>query len=295
MQDAAKKNKRSLFKEPLIYFFLLGIVVFGLHAYLNTASNDNDRFQVEITSSDVDWLRTRWTKQMSREPTDRELQGLIDSLIREEILYREAVAMGLDEKDSVIRRRLSQKMDFLFKDLADLQQPTDEQLNDYFLENQERYRIDAEFSFTHVFFSADKRPQTADADAAAVLDQFRTENITLDEAASFGDSIMLPMSYERKSSDQIAKILGNQFSQSIQSLETNQWAGPIQSSYGWHLVYIHEQKDSTLPDFEQVRSKIQTDYLAEHRTAINQQAYDKIASRYFIFVENLPYELQRNQ
>jgi len=295
MQNAAKKNNWLPFKEPLFSFFLLGVIVFGLHAYLKTASTDNERFHVEITSSDVDWLRTRWAQQMGSEPTEDETQSLIDSLIREEILYREAVAKGLDEKDSVIRRQLAQKMEYLLEDITELQPPTDQQLKNYFIQHQDRYRIDAEFSFNHVVFSDEKHPRTARADAAAVLDQFREQNIPLNETASFGDTTVLPVLYQRKTPDQIATIFGEHFFDTIQSLKPNQWAGPIQSNYGWHLVYLRERMDSRLPDFELVRSTVQTDYLSEQRTVMNQQAYDKLASQYTIYVEDLPYESQRKQ
>ncbi|MHC4499588.1 MAG: peptidyl-prolyl cis-trans isomerase, partial [Planctomycetota bacterium] len=153
----AAKIKRMV-REPLVLFFLLGAVVFGLHAALKKAPKHDraERYVVEVTSADIEWLRTRWNKLMGREPTLDELRGLVESMIREEILYREAVAMGLDEKDTVVRRRLAQKMEFLFKDLAEAVQPSEEVLREYFEANPERYVQPGTVSFGHVFFSRDR-------------------------------------------------------------------------------------------------------------------------------------------
>lgn len=293
MQDAAKKNNRTLFKEPLIYFFLLGAVIFGIHAFLRASSNEqSDRYQVQITSSDVDWLRNRWNKLMSREPTPQELQGLIDSMIREEILYREAVAMGLDEKDTVVRRRLAQKMEFLFKDLADMAQPTDDQLTDYFTENQDRYRIPANITFTHIFFSTDKRSQNTQLDAQAILEKIQQDKTTPQQALSFGDPFMQGLAFTGQSTDQIARIFGKKFSENIETLKTGKWQGPIESSYGWHLLYIDQLIPAGIPEFEQVRSKVEIDYASQNRDIINRQTYKDISSRYTVLVENLPYDLE---
>ncbi|MHC4554814.1 MAG: peptidyl-prolyl cis-trans isomerase [Planctomycetota bacterium] len=291
--DKAMMKVRTLWKEPLFYFFLLGTVIFGIHAFLKAnSSKESDRYEVQITSSDVDWLRNRWNKLMSRDPTPDELQGLIDSMIREEILYREAVAMGLDEKDTVVRRRLAQKMEFLFKDLADMAQPSDQQLTDYFKENQDRYRIPANITFTHIFFSSDKRSQTAQADAAAAFEKIQQRNINHENALSLGDPFMKGLAFGDQSTDQVARIFGNYFSEKLEVLETGKWQGPVRSSYGWHLVYIDKLIPTSVPELEQVRSKVQIDYVSQNRDKVNRQVYEDISARYSVLVEDLPYDLE---
>ena len=285
----------SLFKEPLFYFFLLGAVIFGIHGYIKIGlNNTTGRYEVQITSSDVDWLRNRWNKLMNREPTPGELQGLIDSMIREEILYREAVAMGLDEKDTVVRRRLAQKMEFLFKDLADMAQPTDAQLTAYFTENQDRYHIPAAFTFMHVFFSSDTRSHNAQPDAKAALDQFQQKNTSIEDALNFGDPFMQGLAFDGQTPDQVARVFGEKFSESMGTLKPNQWQGPIKSSYGWHLVYIDKLIPASIPQFEQVRSKVQIDYVSQNRDTVNRQVYKDISARYSVLVEDLPYDLEIN-
>jgi hypothetical protein len=291
--EATMKKVIIPFKEPLFYFFLIGAVIFGTHAFLKTSSyKQSDRYDVQITSSDVDWLRNRWNKLMNREPTPDELQGLIDSMIREEILYREAVAMGLDEKDTVVRRRLAQKMEFLFKDLADMAQPTDEQLTDYFSNNQVRYRIPANITFTHIFFSTDKRSKNTQSDAQEILENIQQDKTTLQEALSFGDPFMQGLAFTDQPTDQITRVFGNNFSENIKTLETGKWQGPIESSYGWHLVYIDKLIPASTPEFEQVRSKVQIDYVSQNRDKVNRQVYKDISSQYSIMVEDLPYDLE---
>jgi hypothetical protein len=287
------KKIKAIVKEPLLYFFLLGAVVFGIHALLNKEAEegDNNRYQVEVTSSDIDWLRNRWNKLMGREPTAEELQGLIDSMIREEILYREAVAMGLDEKDTVVRRRLAQKMEFLFKDLADMTQPSADELRGYFKSYEERYRAPGRVSFTHVFFSSDKRAEKTQSDARAAVDELQSQDVKAGETASYGDPFMLELSYEQQSLEQISRIFGGEFTEGVYALEAGAWGGPVRSSYGWHVVFVQERVESSMPSFEEVRGKVEIDLVSERRSKVNEQAYNEISSRYTVLVEDLPYDL----
>jgi len=116
-----KRKIEKILKEPLVYFFILGFIVFGLHSFLNKEAHDGntDSFTVEVTSSDIEWLRSSWEARWKRRPTQQELQGLIDKYIRDEILSRESLALGLDERDIVIKNRLVQKLVFVFEDLAE--------------------------------------------------------------------------------------------------------------------------------------------------------------------------------
>ena len=144
-------------REPLVHFLVLGALLFGLFALVNNEASSKSPNRIEITSADVDRLQERWTKQWNRPPTETELKSLIEAYLREEILYREALALGLDQNDTIIRRRLAQKMEFLFEDLADQVEPTDEELKRYFDRNRDQYRLPARFSFAHVYFSVDQR------------------------------------------------------------------------------------------------------------------------------------------
>ena len=131
---------KKILKDPVAYFFVLGLIVFGLHSFLNTekGGQTDDPLTVEVTSADIEWLRSSWESRMQRKPTADELKNLIDSYIREEILSREAHAMGLDEQDMVIKRRLVQRLIFVFEDLAEAAEPTDDELKKYAQQHQEK-------------------------------------------------------------------------------------------------------------------------------------------------------------
>jgi hypothetical protein len=167
------KNKKSKnwLREPLIHFFVLGLAIFGLHAALDRKPEAvaDDPYLIEVSSADIEWFRTMWSKRMGREPTVQDLRGQVNQLIREQILSREAVSMGLDEDDMVVRRRLAQKMDFLFKDLSDITEPSDSDLQEYLLKNRNTYEIPPRATFTHVYFNTDRRGEEGAAKAARSL------------------------------------------------------------------------------------------------------------------------------
>jgi hypothetical protein len=281
-----------LLKEPLFHFFLLGLVIFGLHATLNSDADTGSRgdpLLVEISSADIEWLRSAWNKKMGREPTPREATGLVDSFIREEILYREAVSMGLDQHDSVVRRRMAQKMDFLFKDLAEMAPPTDEEINGWFGKNIERYRVPAHTSFTHVYFNRDRRGEKVEGDAREVLAKILSEEIDPSQAPLLGDRFMLQSYYPTQGIDGIAREFGKTFADSAAPMEAGRWHGPVYSGYGLHLVYVHDRSDSRLPELEEVRSEVIRDLMSERREKVNAAAYGEIKSKYRILVEDMPY------
>jgi len=233
----------KVLKEPLIYFFVLGFVVFGLHSSLNREKQiqNVDPFTVNVTSSDIEWIRSSWEARMKRKPTQQEFQGLIDRFIRDEILFREASAMDMDERDLVIQRRLVQKLTFVFEDLAEAIAPTDEGLRKYMQENQDKYRIPEMMSFTHVYFNPDKRKDVME-EAKVVLTQLKSEKSTPKEAVSLGDPIMVDSTFRQRSPDEVSRTLGEQFAAKLFSAGEMGWQGPIVSTFGVHLVYIDERK-----------------------------------------------------
>lgn len=280
-------------REPLLHFFLLGLAVFGLHASLNRDGGSGtvaDPHLVEITSADIEWLRSTWNRKMGREPTPRELEGLTAAFIREEILYREAVSMGLDQHDTVVRRRMAQKMEFLFKDLAEMSQPKEEELRAWFDENLDRYRAPALVSFTHVYFNGDRRGEKVLDDARDVLDKLEASAIDPSEAPALGDRFMLQSTYPLQGLDLVTREFGRAFADAVDGLDPGRWHGPVISGYGLHLVYVHQREDSRLPALDEVRGRVTQDLMMARREKINAAAYREIKSKYRVLVENMPYE-----
>jgi len=197
-----RKTMKKFTKNPLVFYFVLGFVVFGLHSFLNSEKQDKneDPFTVEVTSADIEWIRSSWEARTKRQPMQQELQGLISRYIRDEILFREAMAMDLDDRDLVIQRRLVQKLTFVFEDLAETIEPTDDELKKYMLENQEKYRVPEEISFTQVYFNPNKRKGPVE-DAQNVLASLKQEEIGPEEAVALGDTIMIDASFRKKYPD----------------------------------------------------------------------------------------------
>lgn len=280
----------KLFKSPLVYFFVIGFVVFGLHSFLNrTKQDDKDPFTVEVTSADIEWIRSSWEARMKRQPTQQELQGLISRFIRDEILHREALAMDLDDRDLVIQRRLVQKLTFVFEDLAESVEPTDEELKKYMQEKQDNYRIPEMITFTHVYFNPDKRKDVV-KDVETVLSRLKSAETPPEEADSLGDVIMIDSTFRKRSPDEVARTFGDQFAEQLFSAGQMGWQGPIVSTFGLHLVYIKERIASEMPEFETIREDVKNDLMYDRKKQVVESAYNAAKSKYTILVEGLPYE-----
>ena len=261
-----------------------------MHSFLNrTDQEDKDPFTVEVTSADIEWIRSSWEARMKRQPTQQELTGLINRFIRDEILHREALAMDLDDRDLVIQRRLVQKLTFVFEDLAETLEPADDELKNYMRENQEKYRIPEMISFTQVYFNPDKRKDVL-ADAKTVLAHLELAGKGPEEAVSLGDAIMIDSTFRQKSPDEVARMLGKEFADELFSIDEKGWQGPIVSTFGLHLVYISDHIASKMPEFENIRKNVQYDFMYDRKKEIIDGAYNAAKSRYTILVEGLPYE-----
>ncbi len=275
---------KRVLREPLVHFLAIGLLLFLLFGLVN----DDQRVganRIEITNADIEQLVAIFRKQWQRSPNPEELQSLIDSRVREEVLYREALAMGLNEDDAIVRRRLAQKVEFLMADAVAESAPDDATLQAYYDENAERYREPPRLSFTYVFFSTDRRGERATSDVEALLSRLRAATPPVTQApAAEGDPFMLPRIYVDKRTDEIARDFGRAFAQELTGLETKRWQGPVASAYGLHLVYISSQKAARLPPLEEIRSRLANDWLVEQRRAADERVYQRLRSRYEIRV-----------
>jgi parvulin-like peptidyl-prolyl isomerase len=274
--------------------FVLALVVFGLHAVLNRDSgpDEGDPYLVEVSSAELEWLRTMWKKRMNREPTVHELRSQVNQVIRETILEREAVQMGLDKDDVVLRRRLAQKMEFLFKDLSSLTQPSEEDLRQYFEENGGRYETPVRVTFTQVFFDTDKRGAEDAAQAVkAFLESSGAEAEDAVAAHRLGDASMLPPHCGDCDAREIRNRFGEEFFGTVKTLSPGSWHGPILSGYGLHAVYVRERTDARLPAFDEIKDRVEADWIAERQRLNTKKAYQELRSQYRVLVEGMPYDL----
>ena len=268
---------RAVLREPLLHFLIAGAGVFLLYGILSGPGDGSDK-EINVSVGRVEHLVSIFLKTRQRLPTPEELAGLVDNYIVEELLYREAVAIGLDRDDTIVRRRMRQKMDFLLDDLATTE-PTGEELQQ-FLDNQaERFRRDARFSFDHFYI--------ADGDAAMagpVLDQLRAGKLSKEVVAV--RSGLLPDRIDDSSETQVSALLGSTFTQQLMQLEPGDWAGPIESPYGVHLVRIDRKVESVVPPLAVIRKDVRREWLVDRRKRSRDVMIDEIRSGYLITIED---------
>ena len=258
---------KSALKDPLVLFLALGALIF-LIATLGDGGGDDG--QIVVGQADLDRLNDQWHAQMGRPPTPEEVDGLVAQHIREEVYFHEAKRLSLDEGDVIVRRRLVQKLQFLTEDIATGQPPAEPELRAFFAANPERYRQPARYSFSHRYFSTDRR-EHAEADAQAALA----------DAAPTGDPFMLQRTYAARSVREIGNLFGNEFAEGLNGLEPSErWQGPIRSAYGWHLVLLDARLPERLPAYEEVADRVAVDFNLRRRERANEAYYQSLLERY---------------
>jgi peptidyl-prolyl cis-trans isomerase C len=273
-------------KEPLLHFVLAGAAIyflFGLFGQSDDAAVEENT--IVVTGGEINWLAEMWQKKWNRPPSDVEMVGLVRDHLRETVLYREAVAMGLDKDDVIIRRRMAQKLEFLAQDLIQPETPTAAELQTFFQENLDRYQIPPLLTFTHVFLDPDKRGDDTLADAEQLKAELIANATVPDEASDLGDRFMLQAYYPERDEADLAKLFGGEFARSIMALEPETWHGPVLSGYGTHLVYVQARLESPPPTFEQVAERVGEDLVNEEREKLNQEYLDSLLARYNVVIE----------
>lgn len=266
-------------REPLLHFLLLGALLFGLYQWLGGPGANASGGEIVITQGRIRNLTDTFTRTWQRPPTADEFDGLVQDYLREEVLYREAVALGLDRDDTIIRRRLRQKLEFVSEDAANAEQPTEQALAEFLAANADAYRIDGVLTFTQVFLDPSKRGASLDADAARLLDVLRSRGDKLDPATA-GDSLMLDPRYEQATEDDIARLFGAEFGAALRDQPVGEWVGPLKSGYGAHLVRIEARTPGRAATLAEVRDAVARDWSAQRRQALLDAQYRELLSRY---------------
>jgi len=271
-------------REPLLHFLLIGAALFILYGLQNDPSTDNDN-RIVISTADIDRLLTLWQKKWQRPPTQTELEGMIRAQVREEVLYREAQAMGLDKGDSIVRRRLAQKVEFIFSDIASQKQPSDTELADYLTQHPGRFEIPARISFQQIYLNSDKRGKQAMNDAEALLGSL-TQNKSSVDVFSAGDPFMFGQQHEKLTEQAVTRLFGKDFARAMFKLSSGgSWQGPVKSGYGLHLIQIQDRTSSSLPALNAVRDKVFNEWHSEQRRKMNEDFYQNLRTRYEVVIE----------
>lgn len=269
----------KLIKEPFIHFVLLGAALFWLYSQVNESDSEPDDNQIVISAGRIDQMTRIFYKTWQRQPSPQELKGLIDDYVLEEIYYRQAKAMGIDQDDTMIRRRLRQKLEFLSDDVAAMVKPTDEDLTVYLEEHPQKFRQDASYSFEQIYYN----PKLHGEDLKKMV-AGRLAWVQKGEELR-GDRTMLPPSFELASSRVIDSTFGVGFAQSLSQLSVGQWQGPVESSFGVHLVKIEQRVDGRIPDVEEIKPALEREWANDKRMAVRKEVNERMLKGYEVVIE----------
>jgi peptidyl-prolyl cis-trans isomerase C len=267
-------------REPLVHFLLIGSLLFIVYGYTNRGQGNATSNKIELTPTDINRLQMYFASQWHRQPTPQELSILVEDWVRDEVLYREALSMNLDKDDTIVKRRMAQKMEFLSEDVANAHEPSTEELKTWYGKNEQRFALPSQVTFRQLYFSSDRRGIRTRDDATSALSQLAGQSQGSKDAASLADHFMLPDYYEDRSLNDLTKDFGLQFAQSIFKVKPGSWEGPIQSGYGWHLVFVKSVIQGRTPAFEEVEPDVKAAWFAEQHTEEWRKSYATMRAKY---------------
>jgi len=275
---------KRLLREPLVHFLLLGALLFGWSAWQDggAAAGSN---RIVVTPGVVDYLAAGFSRTWQRPPSDIELKGLIDEHVKEEIAAREAMAMGLDRDDIVIKRRLRQKLEFLLVDDAAAAPPTDAELKAWLDRNPESFSIEPTLAFRQVLLRPERRGASMTADATKLLAKLRASGPEV-ATQDLGDASMLPAETQLQPLREVANSFGQDFADALMKLAPRQWSGPVESSFGLHLVLVRERTEGAAAELATVRPLVEREVLAERRKAELQALYERMLAKYSVRIDS---------
>lgn len=273
----------KVFREPLVHLLAAGAVLFAADAWLEPDEGEADAVAaVTITEGDVRWVVETWRRQWLREPAPSEIRGMIDELVEEELLAREALAMGLEQDDTVVRRRLAQKLKFLVEDTTRLAEPTEAELRTWHAEHQDRFRTDDTVSFTQVFFNPAGR-EDAEADARAMLVAVSGDGMA---AATTGDRLLVDGSFSDLDHRAVAALFGPGFADAVFAIEPGSWSGPFASGYGQHLVLVAARTSGRPLTFEEARDAVTAEWSRDREDATRRDYMALLRAKYPVAMDD---------
>jgi len=268
-----------LVREPLVHFILIGAAVFAVYALVRGGSEE-ERGRIVVTEGRVAQLAQIFTKTWQRPPTKKELRGLIDAYVKEEIYYREAIKLGLDRDDTLIRRRMQQKMEFLTEPADNLLKAGNAELEAFLEANREEFRVPPRIAFTQAFVNPEKKneDEPAESRAGKILAALRSGS---DQVSSeLGDPTLLPANVPLSSSKMIARDFGDDFASALLSLPKGEWAGPVPSPFGLHLVRVTERLDGSDPPLAEVRDAVEQKWRTWKREQFQDEVFKGLRAKY---------------
>ena len=286
---------RRLLKEPLLHFLVLGAGLFLAYSLRQRGIGGREAGQIVVTLGEVEQLATSFAKTWQRSPTPEELAGLVRDRVREEVYCREAVALGLDRDDTIIRRRLRQKMEFVSEDIAALDEPSEADLEEYLRTHPDSFRVEPRFTFRQVYFNPEKH-ENLSGEVAQLLVRLNQPDVKVDavevdaakvDAAALGDATLLESQFADVPASEVGKLFGESFALALGRLQPGRWQGPVESGYGVHLVFVSERAEGRLPELAEVRDAVRREWDNSRRSAANEAFYQELLKRYTVTIEGL--------
>jgi hypothetical protein len=274
---------KRILKEPLLHFLLLGAASFAAYGLVSNRTSDEPG-KIVITQGQVASMVVGFTRTWQRPPTPEELQGLIRDRVREEVYCREALALGLDKNDIIIRRRLRQKIEFVTDDVVAQAQPTDDELSAYLKAHPDPFRVQRQCTFSQVYLNPEKHGENLARDTAQLLAQLNQAGGKADVSA-LGDSFLLDHKFDALPASEVTKLFGETFAAKLGGLSSSQWQGPVESGYGVHLVFVSQRTEGRLPALMEVRDAVRREWANARRMEANEKLYEAMLKRYVVTIE----------
>jgi hypothetical protein len=267
----------TLLREPLLHFAVVGSILFGGYSWLNdrhVEATANE--QISLGEGEVRWLKQTWSSQWLREPTADELKGLVDDLLNEKVMAREAQEMGLEKDDTIIRRRLAQKLKFLVEDTAQLAEPTEAELRRFYAANPAHFETPGKLTFRQVYFNPEHRKDAA-ADATAALGAL---SANVEDDSIEGDRLLFGDSFADTDEQALSGMFGADFAREMFALEPGGWRGPVKSGYGFHLVLVTQRTATALKPFETIRAAVLSEWRAWKQVELSRDYLLELRNKY---------------
>jgi peptidyl-prolyl cis-trans isomerase C len=276
---------KRLSREPLVQFLLIGAVMFAIYGATPAGwSTPPSEREIRLSLDEMTQLIQLFQAQWRRQPSAEELSHMVEDKVKEEVLYREALAKGLDKSDEIVKRRMALKMQFLAEDMAAAHEPTTIELKSWFDKHRDMFALPPRLSFRHLYFSPDKRGTQAREDAAQALVKLTGQPEDSKLAASLADPFMFQDYYRDRAPEYLGKEFGPPFAAALEKLAPGSWQGPIESGFGWHLVFLDTVIPGRVPVFEEIEPDVKTAWMGEQKSLAWQKAYKEIRAKYTVYL-----------
>ncbi|GAA4290142.1 peptidyl-prolyl cis-trans isomerase [Aestuariibaculum suncheonense] len=282
---------KNILKEPLVHFLLLGFLIFGYY-YLKNKDTKLEDNSIIIDNTEYDYLLNLWKNQWQREPNEQEIKAFLDQYLRQEVFYKEALAMNLDHNDIIVKRRLSQKMEAVSNDLsAMIQPPTDEELKAFYNKNKDLFKLPPAYTFHQVLFLNDEN--NLDNTIKEVKDNL---NKGLEIPKDRKTKLSIPNVWTSKEATDIYKTFGDYFTSVLDSLPQKKWVGPIPSGFGQHLVYLSKKELSQIANFKDIKPYIEKEYQYQTELEMQNKVFEDLMKKYQIKLtsDKIPSDIKKS-